>query len=153
MTNDQAFHLLDVHIEHLLITGNEAFKNDPNIPDQISVDHEIQWAFRFDEEELALRLMIYIEGLDGEGEALGVQFEIGIISYLAVEFLRDYVIQPEAEEGQPEYQVDPILSKQIIDHVYPMVRGIVLERTRGSLMGPVLLPFQDLEHLVKGRGD
>lgn len=149
MKNDQAFYLLDVHIEHLLITGNEAFKDDPNIPYQISVDHEIQWAFRFDEEELAIRLLIYIEGLDEAGESLGVHFEIGIISYLAVEFLKDFVIMPKAEEGQPEYRVDPTLANQLIDHVYPMARGIVLERTRGSLIGPVLLPFQDLEHLVK----
>lgn len=145
---DQSFQLLDVHIEHLLISGSEAFKDDPSNPEQIRVDHELQWAFRFEEEELALRLMVYVDGLDDHGEALGAKLEIGIVSYLSVEFLKDYVIQEEAEEGKPEYRVDPILGRQLLNHVYPMIRGIVLERTRGALLGPVLLPYQDLEHLI-----
>lgn len=145
---DHSFQLIDVHIDHLLISGDENFKDDPQNIAHISVEHDIQWAFRFEEEELAVRFMVYIDGLNSESEELGVKLELGIVTYLGVEFLQDYVLYGKVEEGQPEYQVDPVLSKQVLDNLYPMIRGIVLERTRGALLGPILLPIQSLDHLI-----
>ncbi|MEY3369174.1 MAG: hypothetical protein RI973_2329 [Bacteroidota bacterium] len=110
-----------------------------------AVSHDVEnGATRF-------RLFFSLDALDEKSAPLGLKAEYGIEFQFRVENYSDFV----RRTGEGALQVDLSLGVTLMGIAYSTARGIILEKTQGTLFGGVILPVIDpskvlLEEKVSG---
>ena len=136
--------LLDVNIFSWHIKASDEFLQDPVQINQIQVHHDVQLAFNLEQDLMGIRLNLMIESLDENNNKVGVTGHFGLENDIYVENISELV--QEKEGGH--YSIDPEMGNTVMDLVYGTARGIVLERTRGTALGTIILPVIDSDELL-----
>lgn len=147
-TSTPAVQLLDVNIFSYQIRPTDQYLQEPVQIYQLEVGHDMQLAFNMEEELMGVRLYLNVEGKDEHQQPLGINGYFGIEHELAIDNLKKLV--DEKTDGQ--YSLDPELGHAVMNIIYGTARGIVLEKTRGTILGPTILPVVDPDDLLGQSG-
>ena len=92
-----------------------------------------------------IRMQIVCEGADEQGVRLGIDGNFLLEFAFEIEDLSDHVTQKE-DGGM---LVNAILGATLIGLCISTARGLILERTRGSYLGGLILPVQNPMQYLK----
>lgn len=136
--------LLDVQVFHFNIQPSENYLQDPVTINQLQVSHDMQLAFNIEEGLMGVRLYLNVEGLDEQGQAMGITGTFGVEHELSCDQLSQLV----TEKPDAQYSLDPDFGHLVMNTLYGTTRGVILEKTRGTILGPTLLPVIDPQTLL-----
>lgn len=136
--------LLDVNVFNCQIRPTDQYLEEPQRIYQLAVSHDMQLAFNLEESLMGIRLYLTIDGKDDDQRSLGITAYFGIEHEVSVSELKQLV----TEKADGQYSLDPGLGHAIINIIYGTDRGIVLEKTRGTILGPTILPVVDPDALL-----
>lgn len=132
-------HLLAVNVFKANIETSDEFLEEPKpvfgfefgIAKEVSHNVE-KGAARF-------RLFFTMDAHDKDAKSLGLKAEYGIEFHFYVENFSDFV--QHTKDG--EVQIELSLGGTLMSVAYSTSRGIILERTQGTMFGGVILPVID----------
>ncbi len=136
--------LLDTQVFQCNIQPSENYLQDPTAVNQLQVSHDMQLAFNIEQGLMGVRLYLNVEGFDEQGQALGISGSFGVEHELSCDQLNQLVT--EKPDGQ--YSLDPEFGHLVMNTLYGTTRGVILEKTRGTILGPTLLPVIDPQTLL-----
>jgi hypothetical protein len=118
------------------VTSTDAFLENPEKPDSIEMELLSDSKFDFVHNECRFRLHITLDGknTDGNSSGLGAEFMVDYI--YVVENLPDFVLDQTGEN-----QVDALLGATLLGISFSTARGIIMERTKGTLFAGFILPI------------
>lgn len=136
--------LLDTQVFQCNIQPSENYLQDPIAINQLQVSHDMQLAFNIEQGLMGVRLYLNVEGFDEQGQALGITGRFGVEHELSCDQLNQLVT--EKPDGQ--YSLDPEFGHLVMNTLYGTTRGVILEKTRGTILGPTMLPVIDPQTLL-----
>jgi len=118
------------------VTSNDAFLENPEKPDSIEMGLLSDSKFDFSNKECRFRLHITLDGKnpDGNSSGLGAEFMLDFI--YVIENLPDFILDQNGEN-----HVDALLGATLLGISFSTTRGIVMERTKGTLFAGFILPI------------
>ncbi len=143
-TASSKIQLLDVQVFQCEIQPSQAYLAEPAAIYQLQVNHDMELAFNLEEGLMGVRLYIKVEGQDSQGTALGIQGSFGVEHELSVEQLQTFV----TAKDDGHYSLEPNFGHEVMNTLYGTTRGVILEKTRGTILGPTLLPVIDPQTLL-----
>ena len=136
--------LLNAFIYSWHIKASDEYLENPVRLEHLSIDNDVKLAFNIEEDLMGVRLDIMIEFYDENEQKLGVTAHFGIENDVYVENMQELVSDNEGEH----YTMDPELGEKVMALVYGTARGIILENTRGTILGTTVLPDVDPQVLL-----
>ncbi|TVR36943.1 MAG: hypothetical protein EA392_13955 [Cryomorphaceae bacterium] len=117
-----------------------------NQPGEFFVDIQVGYApfLNIAENGIAIRMVLHLNGIrndKGKKEPVGIRAEYVYHFYFQVDNLSQFISEKDA--------VSAALTTTLVSMSYSTLRGIVLERTTGTLLGGVILPVINPAAFVK----
>lgn len=141
---NSAIQLLDVNLFNCEIRPTDQYLQDPIQIHEVEVGHDMQLAFSLDQELMGVRLYLNLEGKGDQQQSLGINGYFGLENELSIKGLKELV----TEKADGHYSLDPELGHAVINVIYGTARGIILEKTRGTILGPTILPVVNPDDLL-----
>ncbi|EAY23884.1 hypothetical protein [Microscilla marina] len=94
---------------------------------------------------IGIRLYVLLDGQDENDELLELKGRFGIEFEFEVENLRDFV----EVKNSGEIILDAVFAATIMGIAYSTARGIVFQKTEGTILSGVILPILDPASLLK----
>jgi hypothetical protein len=140
--------LLSVTVLKTSILPSSDYLLKPKEPSAISVGYFQKSEFDFDKGLVMVSLNIKLIGKDEKENDIGLEGEFSIEFIFEVENFNEFILENKEIVNDKEVttrQVDGILGSTLIGIAYSTARGIILERTQGTLFQPggVILPVID----------
>jgi len=126
------------------ITATSEYLEQPIKPGNIRVDISQSSAFNFDLKNVRIRLEILLNGVDDKDKLIGIKGEFGLEFQIHVENLDTFT-----EEVEGINKVSSILGSTLISIAYSTARGIIFQRTLGTLLNGIILPVIDPKDVLR----
>ncbi len=126
------------------VTTTDDYQKNPVKPRSIRVSFAQNTAFIFETRKVRIRLDVILDGTDLKNQDVGLHGEFEIEFHLQVKNLNDFVIE---QDGQK--LVDGLLGETLMGIVYSTARGIILDRTFGTLFEGAIIPVIAPKDLLK----
>jgi len=127
-----------------IVTATPEYLEKPIKPGNVRVDISQSSAFNFEQKNIRVRLEIHLNGLDAEDHLIGIQGDFGLEFHFHIENLEEFT-----EETDEIKKVNSILGSTLISIAYSTARGIVFERTQGTLLTGIILPVIDPKDVLR----
>ncbi len=131
--------IVSINIIKANLDTTDEFLENQIKPDFFKFGLAQEIAYNFEESRSRCRLFLTLEACDSDDKPIGLKVEYGIEFHFHVDNLQEFVI--ETADGEP--QLEASIGATLLGMAYSTARGIVFERTRGTLFSGVLLPVID----------
>ncbi len=126
------------------IHTDDKFFNNPVQPVRTNIN--VSATFGFNTSQNLVRVMIQSSffGLSSEGEPVGITGTYEINFQMTVDNMDEFIIRSDDGKEMFNHQIAVVM----VSVAYSTARGMVLERTLGTIMGGVFLPVVDANALL-----
>lgn len=139
----EEIHLTSVQMLEAGIKTNEEYRANPVQPDNISLNTSTDLRINVEEEVVVLGLSIEMQAVANESD-LGLTGQYNYRFVFQVENLHEFFDPENGIQGQ--------MAATLVSIGYSTLRGIILERTKGTFFGATLLPVVDPKDIMKIKG-
>lgn len=137
--------ILQISIYKSNIDASIEFLEQGAIPERYAFSFSQNTGFDYDQNLISIRLNILLNSKDENNKKLELKGEFGIEFQFRVENMKDFA---EAKENG-NIVFDSILGITMMGIAYSTARGIILQRTEGTLLSGVILPVIDPAELLQ----
>ncbi len=136
--NAEKLFLVDIQVFKAGMEASLEFVDAPKKLARFNVDISQEIAHNSFEKRVRVRILVNISAADDAQNLVeGIKASYGIDCHFVVENIEELV--QNNQDGSEALQLD--LAATLFGMAYSTARGIVLERTHGTLMGGVILPI------------
>lgn len=132
-----------------MIHGNldttEEYLNKPIKPHQVKVDFGHRSGIAWKAGKTYNRLFVELEALNDKGEALGLRASYAFEFRFTIQDFESFKVKKE----NGDIRLLPVLASALMGIIFSTARGMVLERTKGTYLGGVILPVIAPKDLLK----
>ncbi len=121
---------------HGKLEATEAYLNKPQQPAQVKVDFGHRSGIGWKAERTWHRLYVELEALDEKGKPLGLTASYAFEFHFTIHGLGAFATK--MDEGASA--LHPVMANTLMGIIFSTVRGMVLERTKGTYFDGVILP-------------
>ncbi|MBP8824425.1 MAG: hypothetical protein KBH07_12355 [Flavobacteriales bacterium] len=121
---------------HGKLEATEAYLNKPEPPAQVKVDFGHRSGIGWKAERTWHRLYVELAALDDKGSPLGLTASYVFEFHFTIQGLGDFA--KKLDDGA--LAIHPVMANTLMGIMFSTVRGMVLERTKGTYFDGVVLP-------------
>lgn len=146
--NPDKIFLEDVLVLNTNIDASEDFYDEPKDYNDFGLSLIYQFAYNLEDEKIRVRLYITLDANFDNTEDVWLKTEYNIEFHFFTKDLNEY-----AENDNGEMNVDENFAATLLSIAYSTARGIVLERSRGTIFGPAVLPVVNPYEVLQGNSE
>ena len=149
----EKIHLLGATVLKMNINPTQEFLELREEPDNMTVGFSQESRFDFDEGIVLIVLEIKLTGKDQDEKDIGLEGNYSIEFTFKIDNFNEFIVEKKETTDNKEVttrQVDGILGGTLMGIAYSTARGIILERTQGTLLGDngVIIPVINPNELL-----
>lgn len=138
-------HLEEITVFKTNIDASDGFLENDEEYEDFELTLEYQFGYNLEDEKTRVRLFITLDGTFSDNTDVWLKTEYGIEFHFYTENLNDY-----AKSKGENLNVNEDFAAVLLGMAYSTARGIVLERTRGTIFGAAILPVVNPYEVLKG---